>query len=128
MARILIIDDEELARYALRDALQSAGHDVAEAEDGIAGIKLYRAETFDLVITDIIMPEKEGLGTISEILEDNPTQKIIAISGGGRVGYGGHLESASMLGASSTLAKPFSDKELLDCVTACLARIRHEGF
>lgn len=120
MARVLVIDDEEFARYTLREALESAGHDVVEAVDGQVGVDLCRAEPFDLVITDIIMPEKEGVAAIIEMISDKPAQKIIAISGGGRDGYGGYLESAMTLGASATLAKPFSDGELLDCVTACL--------
>lgn len=120
MARILIIEDEELARYTLCEALQTAGHDVDQADNGVTGTLLLRTQSYDLVITDIIMPEKEGIGTIVEILEDKPEQKIIAISGGGRLGAEGYLETASAFGAYATLAKPFSDQELIDSVTACL--------
>ena len=120
MAKILVIEDEDLARYTLCDALKSAGHDVDEAENGATGTMLCKTRPYDLVITDIIMPEKEGIGAIIEILEENPTQRIIAISGGGRLGAEGYLESALALGALATLAKPFSDQELFNSVTACL--------
>ena len=120
MAKILVIEDEELARYTLCDVLQMAGHDVDEADNGVAGTMLHKTPPYDLVITDIIMPEKEGIWAILEILEENPAQKIIAISGGGRLGAEGYLESALALGALATLAKPFSDEELISSVTACL--------
>ena len=120
MAKILVIEDEELARYALCEALQAAGHEVDHAENGAAGIMLHKTQSYDLVITDIIMPDKEGIGAIIEILKENPMQKIIAISGGGRLGAEGYLESAAAFGAHATLAKPFSDEELINSVTACL--------
>ena len=120
MAKILLIEDEELVRNTLCDVLQLAGHDVDEADNGATGTMLHKTQSYDLVITDIIMPDKEGIGAIIDILEKNPTQKIIAISGGGRLGAEGYLESAATFGASATLAKPFTDKELINSVTACL--------
>jgi len=120
MARILVIDDEELLRDTFEDALQSAGHDLATAENGIIGVERYREGIFDLVITDIIMPDKEGLQTIIEIREIEPEQRIIAVSGGGRDLHLGYLESARMFGAVETLAKPIFMHHLLARVTACL--------
>ena len=86
MARILIIDDEEKFRKMLRQMLERAGHEVVEAPDGKEGVKLYREKLTDLIITDIFMPEKEGIQTIKELKRDFPEAKIIAISGGGRNG------------------------------------------
>ena len=84
MARILVIDDEELARFTLREILEAAGHEVVEAANGNEGTAFQRANPCDIVITDMIMPEKEGLETIVELKGEYPDLKIIAISGGGR--------------------------------------------
>ena len=86
MARILIIDDDEQVRRYLRKILEAQGHEVVAASDGKLGIELCREEPTDLIITDIFMPEKEGLETIGELRRDYPDVKIIAISGGGRTG------------------------------------------
>ena len=116
MARILIIDDEIRIRSMLRQMLERTGHEVVDAPDGDAGIKLYRNGPADLVITDLIMPEKEGLETIMELRCDFPDVKIIAISGGGRVGPTGYLEVTKKLGAQRIFAKPFAVKEILQAV------------
>ena len=120
MARILVVDDEELARYALREILQSAGHEVVEAINGNEGVALQRAQPFDLVVTDIIMPEKEGVETTIELKRDYPSLKVIAISGGGRTRTLDFLKLARQYGADKVLAKPFSEEELLESVGACL--------
>ena len=120
MARILLIDDHELARYTMHVILESAGHDVVQAENGREGIELHEAQSFDLVVTDMIMPDVEGVETIKTLLEQDPTQKIVAVSGGGRAGHVDYLETASTSGAQRTLQKPFSENELLECVTSCL--------
>ena len=86
MALILIIDDDDQIRRVLRKTLERDGYDVADAPNGKEGIRLYRENPADLVITDIIMPEKEGIETIRELRRDFPEVKIIAISGGGRIG------------------------------------------
>ncbi|MDH5527211.1 MAG: response regulator [Nitrospirota bacterium] len=121
MARILIIDDEELARYAVRKILTGAGHDVTEAENGSNGLELQRKTPFDLVITDIVMPEKEGIETIMDLKKEFPDTPIVAISGGGRLGPTDYLNMSSQLGARQTLAKPFSRDDLLSAVDTCLA-------
>ncbi len=121
MARILVIDDEELARFTLREILQSAGHDVAEATNGNEGIALQHSQHFDLIITDIIMPEKEGVETIIELKREFPDLNIIGISGGGRTRNLDFLKLAEQYGAKKVLTKPFTEDELLECVNVCLA-------
>jgi CheY-like chemotaxis protein len=121
MARILVIDDEELARFTMREILESAGHAVEEAKNGAQGISLQRSQPFDVVITDIIMPEKEGVQTIIELRQDFPTLPIIAISGGGRTRNLDFLRIAEQYGAKKILPKPFSEEDLLDAVGGCLA-------
>lgn len=120
MKRILVIDDDIQVRQMLKQTLQRAGYEVAAAADGNEGIKLYRDEPTDLVITDIIMPEKEGIETIMELKRDFPDVKIIAISGGGRVVPGNYLEIAHRLGADRTFAKPFDRVELLEAIQQLL--------
>ncbi|HCS12689.1 MAG: response regulator [Zetaproteobacteria bacterium CG06_land_8_20_14_3_00_59_53] len=121
MARILIIDDEELFRQMLKQMLESAGHEVAEAADGEQGLTLFREQPADLVITDIFMPEKEGIATIHELKEEFPALKLIAVTGGGykRRGFE-YLEFAEKIGADRVLHKPFERQELLDAVEVLL--------
>lgn len=120
MARILIIDDEDLARYTLLKMLSGSGHELAEAENGKEGLDLHRESPFDLIITDLIMPEMEGMETILALRRDGPTPKIIAVSGGGRSGSADYLSMARRLGADQVLPKPFSQDELLSTVHSCL--------
>ena len=121
MAKILVVDDEELARFTIRDILESAGHQVEEAENGVEALASQSAGPFDLIITDIIMPEKEGVETIIELKKLHPSLKIIAISGGGRTRNLDFLKLAKEFGADSILAKPFSEDELMEHVNACLS-------
>lgn len=116
MKRILVIDDDSQTRQMLRQALERAGYSVVEARDGAEGLQYYQENPADLVITDILMPEKEGLETIRELREKFPSVKIIAISGGGRTGKLDFLPVAKKLGALRTLYKPFPLQELLDAV------------
>jgi len=122
MARILIIDDEEQMRGMLRQMLERAGYEVIDAADGKEGMKLFRREPADLIITDLLMPEKEGLETIMELRREFPGTKIIAISGGGREGILDFLPAARKLGACATLAKPFERQEMLDAVAKALGK------
>ena len=122
MARILIIDDDDQFRTMLRKMFEKAGYvDIEEANDGAVGMKIFRQRPFDLVITDIIMPDKEGLETIIELTDDYPQIKIIAMSGGGRIGPRDYLQAAKHLGASRTLLKPFNYAELVDTVQELLS-------
>jgi len=124
MALVLIIEDEADIRSLYRRVLEHAGYQVVEAPDGDVGIAFYRERHPDLVITDIIMPEKEGIETIMELRRDFPEVKIIAISGGGQaMDPTTYLQLAKGLGAAMTLAKPFSKQELLDAVHEVLQRV-----
>ncbi len=116
MARVLVIDDEPLARFTMREILETAGHDVVEAKNGKQGISFQRAVPFDIVVTDIIMPEKEGVETIIELKRDFPDLPIIAISGGGRTRNLDFLKIAEQYGADRILAKPFSEEELVGAI------------
>ena len=118
--RILLVDDEESMRLSLSAVLEQAGYNVAAAADGAAALKMYREQGTDLVIIDLFMPEKEGLETIREMRQMCPDQKLIAISGGGRLVDGDYLALARALGATKTLYKPFSAEEILRAVADLL--------
>jgi CheY-like chemotaxis protein len=120
VARILIIDDEDQPRRMLQQVLTRAGYEVVEARNGNEGLQRFRARPTDLVITDILMPEKEGLETIIDIRREFPTAKIIAISGGGRAGNLHFLDVAQRLGAQRVLQKPFELQEMLAAVQELL--------
>ena len=111
--KILVIDDDHMVRYALSRILQRSGYDVVTASDGKRGMMLVREELPDVVITDIIMPEQEGIETISLLRHQYPQMKIIAISGGGRIRNVDFLEMARSLGADDVISKPFEADELL---------------
>ena len=122
MSRILIIDDEQPVRSVFRRALERAGHEVSEAGDGQAGLKQIAASSFDLVVTDIVMPEMEGIEFILQVRREQPGLKVIAMSGGGRVAPKAYLDMARAAGAVSVLAKPFTIEALLAAVDAALKR------
>jgi len=123
MKRILIIDDNDQLRSLLREILELGNYVVTEAPNGDIGARLFRQQPADLVITDIFMPEKEGLETIRELRRDFPDVKIIAISGGGSRGALGYLPTAKKLGAHRTFIKPFEMLELLAAVHELLGEI-----
>ncbi len=118
--KILVIDDEAVIRETITEMLQRAGYEVWAAADGGEDIKLFREKDVDLVITDIIMPEVEGIETIRTLLQDQPDIKIIAISGGGRISNDDLLQMAGHFGAKLTLKKPFEREELLTAVRTVL--------
>lgn len=120
MARILIIDDEDQPRRMLQQVLMRAGYEVVEARDGNEGLQCFREAPTDVIITDILMPEKEGLETIIDLRRAFPTVKIIAISGGGRTGNLNFLDIAKRLGAQRTLQKPFDLQDMLGAVSDLL--------
>jgi DNA-binding response OmpR family regulator len=120
MATILVIDDDEQSRAFLRDVLEFAGYEVYDACDGRQGISCFRQSSIDLVITDIVMPEQEGLETIIALRREQPGIHIIALSGGGARNNLDYLVSANMLGAERTFAKPCSRKELLEAIESLL--------
>ena len=116
MPRILVIDDDSQIRELLRKILEREGYEVFLAQDGEEGVKLQRQTDADIIITDIIMPEKEGIETIVEIKRDSPETKIIVISGGGRLDATSLLEMADRLGVHYSFEKPFDRQELLAAV------------
>lgn len=117
MKRILVIDDEDQVRSMLRMTLEDAGYEVEEAPDGEIGLGIFRKKPTDLIITDILMPEKEGIETILELRRDFPDTKIIAISGGGRFkSPNTFLTMAEHFGADRSFVKPIAHKELLAAV------------
>ena len=120
MARILIIDDEPQIRSMLKLMLERDGYEVVEAPDGVEGIRVYRQNPADLIITDLIMPNKDGIGMIIDLKKEFPEVKIIAMSGGGLNKPDGYLKGAKKLGASCTLTKPIDREEMLRVVAAIL--------
>lgn len=106
--RVLLIDDEQMVRKIVRKMLERSGHEVTEAENGRLGLEQLKTDRFDLVITDIIMPEMEGVETLMTVREQYPDVKVIAMSGGGRTGNIDFLGAAEKLGASAILHKPFT--------------------
>jgi len=120
MARILVIDDEELIRLLTRQALEAEGHVVDEAVDGEEGMRKFHEVAPDAVITDILMPNKEGIETVQEIRKIAPDVVIIAMSGGGRFRDANYLDVAKVLGANAVLKKPFPIDELSRVLNTCL--------
>jgi len=106
MAKILVIDDNVTFRQNLRDLLEFEGYNVAEASDGVEGVEKFRDQSADLVIMDIIMPKKDGVEAIWELKTEFPDVKIIAISGGGRIGPRNYLELAEGFGSDKVIQKP----------------------
>ncbi|MBI3782010.1 MAG: response regulator [Deltaproteobacteria bacterium] len=121
MAKILLVDDDAAFRSMLRRTLQRLGHEVVEAEDGEEALRTLRKLAVDLVITDIIMPNVEGIETIRALRRDYPGLKIIAMSGGGRVVRSDYLEIAEAFGAACVLRKPFPNEQLCAAIDAALA-------
>lgn len=120
MARILLIEDDDPLRQVIAQSLVLAGHEVFQAADGRQGLEIFHAATFDLVLTDLVMPGKEGVETIIELRREQPALKIIAMSGGmPRSDF--YLNLAAHLGAQRTLAKPFTPTELIKVIDEVLA-------
>lgn len=119
MATILVIDDQEPIRILLRLALEGVGHEVLEASNGRLGLELYRTRAPDLIITDIVMPEMDGLELLLELTRTFLNVKVIAISGG--LEGDGPLRVAKLLGARQTFKKPLDMDALLRAVRYELA-------
>jgi DNA-binding response OmpR family regulator len=124
MARILLADDDDSFRKMLGLSLTKLGHDVAEVRNGKEAISVINKEPPDLLITDLVMPEKEGLETIDEVKRKHPSLKIIAMSGGGRVNATDYLNIARAMGADLVLAKPFSIDEMVASLSSLLGRAK----
>jgi len=117
---ICVIDDDESVRQTVGRILRGAGYAVVDARDGEIGLRVIERELPAMIVTDIVMPNREGIETIREAKQRFPAIPIIAISGGGRLGPDGFLELAVKLGADDCLAKPFRPEELLDKVSRLL--------
>jgi CheY-like chemotaxis protein len=113
MATILIIEDDKDLRKFLARLLERENHYILEAENGLEAATIVKSIQPDIVITDIIMPEQDGIGTINMLREKYPEIKIIAISGGGNILGADYLEIARKLGAHFAFTKPFDNKKLL---------------
>lgn len=121
MASILLIDDDENFRIMTAALLLSAGHTVDTADDGKTGLALYKTKLHDLVITDIVMDEMDGLKLIDELRQTEPRPRVIAISGGHKFSQPVYLPTAKRLGAERILAKPIMPDILLQTVADVLA-------
>lgn len=120
MARILVIDDELVIRRALAIMLANVGHKVETAEDGRAGLELLARESFDLVLTDILMPEMDGVETMRKLRALPSPPKIVAMSGGVQLSREDFPRAAELLGADGALSKPFRARELYALVDRLL--------
>jgi DNA-binding NtrC family response regulator len=121
LKRILVVDDETQIRTMLTLMLEQEGYTVHTAENGEEGLSLAGRYTFDLVITDMIMPVKDGLKFIMELVRDYPDLKVLAISGGGAIKAERYLTMAGYLGDIATLEKPFKREVLLEMVKQLIA-------
>jgi len=128
MAKILVLDDEVAIVLMIKKMLEKAGHEVDMALNGRDGMILFEQNKPDLLITDIIMPEKEGLETIFELRQKYPDLKIIAISGGGRISPEGYLPGAKLLGADMVFPKPLDQKEFMQAVATLLKESDKKKF
>ena len=113
MPGVLIVEDDKELREMLKISLQRRGFAVQEAENGKEAISHFKPSLTDLVVTDLIMPEEDGLKVVIKLRELKPAIKIIAISGGGKVGPGSYLNLAKALGADAIYSKPFSVNDLV---------------
>ena len=119
MARILVIDDDLFVRRAVAYLLQALGHETAEAENGLEGVRMQRLQRYDLVITDMVMPVQDGLVTIQMLKKEFQGLPIIAMSGGNPAHGQARLADASLAGAMVTLTKPFTTEDLVHAMVKC---------
>jgi DNA-binding NtrC family response regulator len=118
--RIMVVDDDASIRRTLQILLSKAGYEVIQARDGSEAVRLWRDQGGDLVITDLHMPEKDGIQTIIELLTHSPGVRIIAMSGGGQTKRLDLLGNFSLLGTVLTIEKPFTLAEMMTTVTQAL--------
>jgi|SRR5688572_11206645 len=120
MARVIVIDDQEPIRRIVHRALEQAGHQVFEASDGEAGVRLLAQHAAEVVISDIFMPGQDGIQTLRQIRKDFPHVKVIVMSGGDSTGMLDLRRDAELLGAVKSLPKPFTAREIVDAVSSVL--------
>ena len=120
MSRILVVDDDAQVRELICAILAAYGYDIAEASNGKTAVRMYHEQPFDLVITDLVMPDMEGIELIGELRKIDQNVKVIAISGGFLTASDTYLKTAKLMGAKHTLPKPFDTDELLSVVADVL--------
>ncbi len=114
MAGILLVEDDDDLRIMLKDSLEKRKHVIIEASNGREALNKFKSSATDLVITDLLMPEQDGIGLIMELRKINPDIKIIAISGGGKMGPSNYLDVAKTIGANAIFPKPFNLKSFVE--------------
>lgn len=122
MKRVLIIEDDEAMCKHLQDLLVHFGYDVRVAHNGNTGLSALKAWQPDLVVLDVFLPERDGFEILIEIRRDHPKMKVLVISGKEHLIYGKSIKFAEQLGANSTLTKPFTTKELEQCIHSMALR------
>ncbi len=116
MHKILVIDDDDQVRTYFKVLLEDNGYSVDTAENGLIGINCLKQEKYEVVILDLLMPEKEGMETLMEMKKSMPEIKVITVSGGGKIGPESYLSATKILGAEYAFPKPVNQQELLDAV------------
>ena len=124
LKKILLVDDDPLVRASLADVLSENGYEVSEADNGSGGLAALERDSFDCVVLDILMPEREGLETIRAIRKKWAALPVLAISGGDRTGWCDHLRMAAAFGANDTMAKPFVSSDLVSRVARLVDRAK----
>jgi DNA-binding response OmpR family regulator len=119
VARILLIDDNATLRAVLQVQLEEAGHEVCEAASGTEGARLYQERGADLVLCDLVLPDKDGLETVRQLCQGGGA-RVVAMTGEADLSSAGLLRAAEQLGAVGSLHKPFATEELLAVVRAAL--------
>jgi CheY-like chemotaxis protein len=127
MPRILVVDDNAEFGRILQAHLTAHGHEVVAAKDGEQGLALIERETFDIVLTDILMPQRDGIEVLRQVKQRWPSLPVIAVSGGGWIKAGDLLEMADRLGADRVLQKPVRRDDLLAAVDAVLKDVLRDG-
>ncbi len=122
MPKILLVEDDETVRYSLSRVLIHAGYDVVEAADGRQALARFTASRPDLIVTDVVMPEEDGLGLLNSVRKRDARVPILVISGGGEIMGMDYLLMAKNIGANAILAKPFDNSVLLSKVATLLGR------
>lgn len=120
MARILLVDDDPMLRKVLQATLEAQGYDIVGVDDGKAALKIFSPQKFDIVITDVVMPEMDGLEFILRLRKDHTSVPILALSGGGRSRNMEVLEHAGTFGATAVLPKPFLPEQLVQLIATLL--------
>ena len=125
MARVLVLDDDPLIQATLPMLLREHGYDVSTATNGKLGLRLLQTEWVDLVLTDILMPETDGIEVVRNVVKNHPTIALVAMSGGSsRLPGTEAVHITSLLGAHAVLVKPFSEEELLEAIRKALENVR----